>query len=208
MNAFDAVGHWERVYTEKSPESVSWFQRSPDVSLELIESAGGQRIVDAGAGASVLADRLLERGREVWLVDVSRRALEVTRARLGDRARGVRFTAADLTRPVGEFEPGWADVWHDRAVLHFLTSDAQVRGYAENLARVLRPGGHAIVATFAPDGPVKCSGLDVRRQNPAEVRAALGVAVRLELVAERVEEHVTPWGAVQRFAWGVFRRAT
>lgn len=208
--AFDPVEHWQRVYAEKTPDGVSWYQRSPKRSLSLISAhrtAEPCRVVDIGAGASVLADELMGAGGfEPWLVDVSERALAITRERLGSLARGVRFTATDITRPLIEPPACWADIWHDRAVLHFLTDEASVSAYGANLERTLKPGGTAIIATFAPDGPLKCSGLEVRRHDGRSVRAALAGSVALTLVDESREDHTTPWGAVQKFCYSVLRR--
>lgn len=208
--AFDPVEHWQRVYAEKSPDGVSWYQRVPEPSLSLVLShrtAKPCRVIEIGAGASVLVDHLIRQGGfEPWLVDVSERALAITRERLGGIAGGVRFTGTDITRPMGGPPAGWADIWHDRAVFHFLTDEASVRAYGSNLARTLKPGGTAIIATFAPDGPLKCSGLEVRRYDGAGVRAALADAASLTLVDELREDHATPWGAVQKFCYSVLRR--
>jgi len=208
--AFDPIEHWQRVYAEKAPDGVSWYQRVPERSLALILShraAEPCRVVDIGAGASALAEHLLRAGGfEPWLVDVSERALAITRERLGELAGRVRFTAADITRPLAEPTSGWADIWHDRAVLHFLNDEAGIRAYGMNLARTLRPGGTAIIATFAPDGPLKCSVLEVRRHDGAGVLAALMGTVPLTLVEESREDHTTPWGAVQGFCYAVLRR--
>lgn len=202
--------HWQRVYTDKAPDAVSWYQRSPIRSLSLIhthKSAAPCRIIDIGAGASNLVDHLLDSPAfEPWLLDISTRALDITRARLADRAARAHFTTADITQPLAQPLAQWADIWHDRAVFHFLTDDKTIKGYARNLAHILKPGGIAIIATFAPDGPTKCSGLDVRRHDAPSIHAALAPHAPLTLLSEAREDHTTPWGAVQKFTYAILRR--
>ena len=216
----DAKQHWERVYAEKAATAVSWYQAVPARSLALIGEAVGRvrgsvggrkvRVMDVGGGASTLVDHLVERwgsDLEVCVVDIAGAALAAARARMGDRAERVRWAEADITGQLSEIADGWADVWHDRAVFHFLTSVDQRRAYAANMRRVLAPGGVAVIAGFAPDGPPKCSGLEVARHDGESIRRELeagGFACVLE--REEREDHTTPWGAVQRFVYGVFRR--
>lgn len=206
----DPTTHWQRIYTDKAPDSVSWYQRSPIRSLSLIhahKSAAPCHIIDIGAGASNLVDHLLDSPAfEPWLVDISTRALDITRARLADRAARAHFTTADITQPLAEPPVLWADLWHDRAVFHFLTDDKAIKAYARNLARILKPGGTAIIATFAPDGPAKCSGLDVRRHDAPSIHAALTPTVPLTLLSEAREDHATPSGAIQKFTYAILRR--
>ncbi len=190
--------HWNAVYGQKAEDEVSWFQPHPGTSLALVERcAAGRaaRIVDVGGGASRLVDDLLDRGYEdVTVLDVSDAALERARRRLGARAARVGWVACDVTR----WEPDRAfDVWHDRAAFHFLVRPEDRAAYRSVLLRALRPGGHAVVATFAADGPERCSGLPVARWEPETLAAELGPGLRL--VDWEREEHRTPAGKVQRF---------
>ncbi len=197
--------HWEGVYTQKAPETVSWYQPRAAVSMRLIERAGvspGDRIIDVGGGASVLVENLLEAGhREVTVLDLSGAALARTRSRLGGRAAAVTWLEADVT--AADLPAAGYDLWHDRAVFHFLVEPGDREAYLRTLRQALRPGGHAIIATFAEDGPERCSGLPVRRYGPQQLQAELGED--FELLASEREEHVTPGGAVQRFQYGLFR---
>ena len=196
--------HWRSVYEAKRPDQVSWFQASPAPSLAALDRIGATAdtaLVDVGAGASTLADALLERGwSDITLLDIAEPALEATRARLGERARTIRFETADIRhwRPDRSF-----DIWHDRAVFHFLTDAAGRAAYQRALADALRPGSHAIIATFALDGPEQCSGLPVQRYDAAALATELGPDFRL--VDHWLEAHTTPWDAEQRFQWVVFR---
>jgi SAM-dependent methyltransferase len=202
----DRRSHWETVWTTKSPEAVSWFQDDPAPSLAMIAAAGLRRdaaIIDVGGGASVLVDRLLERGfHHVAVLDVSGAALQVAAERLGPLGDDVHWIEADVTAwsPV----PDLFDLWHDRAVLHFLTDPAEQAAYVAVLKRALGPGGTVILATFAPDGPEKCSGLPVRRHDGASLSAMLGPDFRL--VEEKQETHLTPGGSAQVFTWCRFMR--
>ena len=201
--------HWENVYTTKGEKEVSWFQQSPAPSLDLIVQAGATResaIIDIGGGASRLVDNLVEQGFEdVTVLDLSAAALAAARSRLeshlGASAEGVNWIVADVTR----WEPARAyDVWHDRAAFHFLTDPNDRDAYIARLKGGLRIGGHAIIATFAPDGPEKCSGLPVARYDSASLGQTLGAAFRL-LHTQR-HEHATPWDSRQHFQFSVFRR--
>ncbi|MGH7132668.1 MAG: methyltransferase [Phycisphaerales bacterium] len=214
----DAKQHWERVYAEKATTAVSWYQVVPARSLVLIGEAVARvgasgrraRVIDVGGGASTLVDHLVERlggDLEVCVMDIAGAALAAARARLGEKAGRTRWVESDVTGAMAEIEDGWADVWHDRAVFHFLTSVEQRRAYAANLQRVLAPGGVVVIAGFAPDGPLKCSGLEVARHDGESIRRELeagGLACVLE--KEEREDHTTPWGAAQRFVYGVLRR--
>jgi 2-polyprenyl-3-methyl-5-hydroxy-6-metoxy-1,4-benzoquinol methylase len=197
--------HWDAVYQSKGETGVSWHQREPRLSLELINSvapARPGRILDVGGGTSTLVDRLLSLPLErITVLDISEAALIQARARLGKRAAEVEWIAADITQAndLGAF-----DVWHDRAVFHFLTEPADRRNYVELARRTIPPGGHLIIATFADDGPKRCSGLEVCRYNARTMAAELGEA--FSLVKEARETHTTPSGASQAFFYGVFRR--
>ncbi|MFW5966653.1 MAG: class I SAM-dependent methyltransferase [Persicimonas sp.] len=199
--------HWQDVYQGKSPDEQSWYQRRPDVSLELIdEVATGEsvRLIDVGGGASTLVDHLLDRDRfEVTVVDIASAALEATKERLGGRAGAVEWVVADVTEPLEMDGP--FDLWHDRAVFHFLTDERDRDAYLANLERVVAPQGRLVMSTFAPWGPETCSGLPVRRYSPESLGEELGRGWRL--VDSRREEHQTPWGGTQAFIYGVFERA-
>jgi SAM-dependent methyltransferase len=193
--------HWEDVYSSKGVDEVSWFQREPEVSLRLVAGAPGS-VVDVGAGASVLVDRLLAAGRtDVTLLDLSSAALAVTRERLGPAADGVTFVAADV---VG-WDPGRTfDCWHDRAVFHFLTDPARQAAYVATAGRLVAPGGAVVLGTFAADGPTQCSGLPTARHEPADLASQFAHDFDLEHAEH--ETHRTPWGAEQHFTWVVLRR--
>ena len=197
-------GRWERVYETRSTDEVSWFQAEPSVSRRLVEAAVGTQgsVVDVGAGASRLVDLLLDDGfSDLTVLDLSARALAVVRQRLGPRSTEVTWVRGDVL----DWHPGRSfDVWHDRAVFHFLTDPQDRSRYVELVQRVVHPGGTVIVATFAPDGPTHCSGLPVSRSDAASLATVFGEAFVLGH-AER-EEHLTPSGAVQPFTWAVLHR--
>jgi SAM-dependent methyltransferase len=198
--------HWENVYRTKSENEVSWFQESPAPSLELIAlatPASDAAIVDIGGGASRLVDELLARGfSNLTVLDLSQAALGAAKVRLGDKAAEVQWVAADVTTwvPTRLF-----DIWHDRAAFHFLTDAADRAAYVACLDKAIKPGGSAIIGTFAPDGPEKCSGLPINRYDAASLGEILGSG--FELVHTRRHEHLTPWAAIQRFQFSVFRKA-
>lgn len=201
----DRQAHWNNVYKEKSPTEVSWFEAEPQVSLDLIQSVApvGCSVIDVGGGASRLIDRLLDVGYgPVAVLDVSAVALEKAQARLDNRASRVRWIVSDILecKELGQF-----DVWHDRAVFHFLTDPAQRRQYVDLAARSLRPGGHLILGTFALAGPEKCSGLPVCRYDAAGLSAELGS--RFTLLRELPYTHVTPAKKTQQFLFCIFRRS-
>lgn len=198
--------HWEQVYGSKAPETVSWFQPEPSPSLAMIDEAGmdaGAAVIDVGAGASTLVDHLLDSGfRDISVLDVSSQALAAAKTRLGERAALVNWLVEDITT----WRPTTAafDLWHDRAVFHFLIDEAHRQAYLRALERALRPGGHVILATFALDGPERCSGLPVRRYSPQTLKAVLGP--HFELIDARPETHLTPGGGSQNFVWCLFRK--
>lgn len=196
-----AKSHWDNVYATKSNESVSWYQPQAVLSLQLIRQVvlnSSARVVDVGGGASTLVDDLLAGGMSnLGVLDISQAALAVARERLGARAASVDWIEGDITRV--ELEAATIDVWHDRAVFHFLTSAADRAAYVAQLRHAVRPGGHVIVAAFGPDGPLRCSGLPVVRYAPDALHAQFGQA--FELLEHVSEDHRTPSGAVQRFVY-------
>ena len=193
--------HWDRVYSTKSIDAVSWFQQHAEQSLRLIRDTGvpgNASIVDVGGGASTLVDDLLSHGYSALTVlDLSAAALKAARARLGTRAETVHWIEADIlatSLPVHTF-----DVWHDRAVFHFLTAQDERRAYVESVLRSVKPGGHVIVATFAEDGPTQCSGLPVMRYSAKGLHAQFGSP--FTLIKHEQESHHTPSGMVQKFVY-------
>jgi SAM-dependent methyltransferase len=197
--------HWETVYATKAENEVSWFQDNPAPSLEAIALTGATPasvIIDVGGGASRLVDHLLALGFvDVTVLDLSAAALHTAKARLGTPAAKVRWLVADVTawEPTASY-----DVWHDRAAFHFLTGENDRAAYVARLERALKPGGHAIIATFALDGPERCSGLPVMRYDAETLGRTLGPA--FTLVHAGRHEHATPWDARQVFQFSVFRR--
>ena len=191
--------HWDTAYSTRGVEGVSWYQAVPAVSLELVEALGTPRdasVIDVGAGASFLVDELVARGfTDLTVVDLSTSALEAARRRLPADAP-VRWVVADVL----EWEPDRLyDLWHDRAVFHFLVAAFDRERYVATLRRAVAPDGKVIVGTFAEDGPEMCSGLPVSRYSAADLSAELGDA--LDVLETRRERHVTPRGAVQPFTW-------
>lgn len=201
----DRTTHWQNVYATKSETEVSWFQASPAISLDMIRAASPDRaaaIIDIGGGASRLVDALLQGGyRNLTVLDLSANALDTAKKRIGATASTVDWIVADATtwRPA----KAW-DVWHDRAAFHFLTDPRDRAAYVERLRSAVAPGGQVIIATFAPDGPEKCSGLPVQRHDSASLSAELGP--EFELVETRSETHHTPWHSTQAFQFSRFRR--
>lgn len=197
----ETAAHWEHVYASHSPDAVSWYQPHAALSLELIRrmaAGAGTRVIDVGGGASTLVDDLLAHGlEEVTVLDISAAALDVARKRLGPAATRVRWIAGDITGV--RLEPAAYDIWHDRAVFHFLTEPADRAAYVAQVRRAVRPGGHVIVAAFGPEGPEQCSGLPVMRYAPGGLHAQFGQS--FELVEHLTEAHRTPGGAVQQFVY-------
>jgi SAM-dependent methyltransferase len=204
MTGLDPREHWQNVYLTRRETEVSWFQETPTLSLELIRSVAPMprsAIIDVGGGTSRLVDALLRDGFEVVSVlDVSETALSAAKARLGMDAARVQWIVADVT---GWEPPQRYDIWHDRAAFHFLTEERDRAAYLERLVRALQPGGHAIIATFALDGPERCSGLPVVRYDAEGLGQVLGE--RFELLDTRRQDHCTPAGVAQRFQYSVFR---
>lgn len=211
MSDLERQAHWQKVYQTRGERDVSWFQESPEISLDLIRATGvnsGAAIVDIGGGASRLIDALLSAGfKAITVLDLSEQALLTSKARLasnatlGGQSAKIKWVVADVT----EWQPPEVyDVWHDRAAFHFLTDPHDRAAYAAGVAKAVRPGGHVIIGTFAPDGPERCSGLPVVRHDSASIGQMLGVA--FELVESRNHAHQTPMGTVQRFQFSRFRR--
>lgn len=196
--------HWTGVYDQKSPSAVSWYQPEPAPSLRALDRFGAgpsNSLIDVGGGASNLVDALVRRGwTDITVLDIAAPALEAAKARLCSNAEEVHWQVADIT----EWEPPRSyEVWHDRAVFHFLTEPAQRALYRRALLHGLAQGGLLIVATFGLNGPEKCSGLPVQRYDCASLTDALGEP--FQLIESWREEHVTPWGASQSFNWCAFR---
>lgn len=203
----DRASHWESIYQTKADDQVSWFQHTPEPSLTLLTLAGAtpaSAIIDIGAGASHLVDALIDRGHgDVTVLDISQAALDADRARLGSAASRVTWIRSDVTA----WQPSRSyDIWHDRAAFHFLTDPADQAAYAAVLTRALKPGGHAIIGTFAPDGPEKCSGLPIIRHDADSIGQLLGSG--FELVDARRHEHKTPWDSIQLFQFSTFCKLT
>jgi ubiquinone/menaquinone biosynthesis C-methylase UbiE len=198
--------HWERVYTTKAAEQVSWYRAHLAVSLELLIKAGlnaRSRVIDVGGGTSTLVDDLLNFGvQAVTVVDLSAASLEIARRRLGERAKEVTWLAEDVTTM--ELPEGGFDLWHDRAALHFLVAPAASQAYARLATRAITPGGHAVIGCFAADGPERCSGLPVVRRDPADIATLFGK--HFTLVESLREVHSTPSGIPQAFAYALLRK--
>ena len=199
--------HWETVYTNKKTDAVSWFQPHADLSLDLIKATcmgHDAAIIDVGGGASTLVDDLLKEGySDLTVLDLSMAAMDAAKKRLGERADRVCWIEADITR--AELAGNRYDIWHDRAVFHFLTDPADRDAYVQKVLRSVKPGGHVIVATFAEDGPLQCSGLPVVRYRPDELHDQFGDA--FVLLKHQKETHQTPSGATQQFIYCYCRRS-
>lgn len=200
LSYMNRKAHWEQIYNDKSPLEVSWFQAEPNLSLQFIARAQLPKdaaIIDVGGGTSVLVDRLHALDyRRLAVLDISRKALECARQRLGEKADAIEWFEADIT----EFEaPHLFQLWHDRAVFHFLTAASDRENYVNVLKRTLSPGGHLILAAFAIGGPQKCSGLDIVQYDAEKLAAELGQTFQLVETAE--ENHLTPAKQEQKFAY-------
>jgi SAM-dependent methyltransferase len=198
--------HWENLYTGKTEQEYSWFQAYPRASIAFFESfrlPKDARIIDIGGGDSRLVDALLNLGyTDITVLDISATAIEKVKKRLGDQAKNVKWIVGD----VSEFEPeaGQYDFWHDRAVFHFLTTEPLIGHYADLVQRAVRPGGYFVLGTFSPDGPKKCSGLDIRQYARAEMNAVFAPWFRR--IQCREEAHETPFKTTQHFLFCGFRR--
>ncbi|EIL88769.1 class I SAM-dependent methyltransferase [Rhodanobacter sp. 115] len=199
--------HWETVYQSKAADAVSWYRPHLDTSLALIEQALPDReaaIIDIGGGEATLVDDLIARGySKLTVLDISAAAIDVARRRLGEAAAKVTWLVDDILQvalPAQRF-----DLWHDRALFHFLTLPEQRACYVEQLTSALKPDGHVIISTFGPQGPAKCSGLDTVRHDSESLQRELGP--RFNLIEQRSELHQTPFGTTQQFFYGHFRLA-
>src|SRR3989338_1710116 len=201
---YDAKEHWGVIYKTKKPNEVSWYQEKPKTSLNLIVEIGldkGAKIIDVGAGDSKLVDNLLDLGfRNITVLDVSLTALNRAKKRLGDRANEVKWIVSDLR----EFETNDRyDIWHDRAVLHFLTKEDDIKKYGEVVRKLLKPNGYLITSTFSENGPKKCSGLDIKQYSEDSMKKLFS---DFEHIKSFEEEHTTPWNASQIFLYSIFRK--
>ena len=205
--SIDRQTHWQKVYRTRTADSVSWYRPHLDVSIELLGLAGlaaDSRVIDIGSGASTLVDDLLDRGvRDVSVLDVSDEALAIARERLGDRAREVNWYVADVLYAV--LPAGGFDLWHDRAVFHFLTDPTEAARYAQLAAEAVRIGGHAVIGGFAPDGPERCSRLPVARRSADDIAGIF--ASTFSLLQEREERHRTPAGTEQSVVYALMLRS-
>jgi len=201
---YGAKEHWENIYQTKKPNEVSWHQENPKTSLNLIAEAGlgkNASIIDIGAGDSKLVDNLLDIGfRNITILDISSMALEKAKKRLGNKADIVKWVVSDLR----EFETSDRyDLWHDRAVLHFLTAEEDINKYAEAARRFLKPNGYLILSTFSENGPKRCSGLDIKQYSEDSVKELFS---DFEHLRSFEEKHLTPWEASQIFIYSMFRK--
>jgi 2-polyprenyl-3-methyl-5-hydroxy-6-metoxy-1,4-benzoquinol methylase len=197
----DRASHWDNIYRTKAPEQVSWFRRHLERSLSFIQVAAPDRtasIVDVGGGESTLVDDLLALGyRNLTVLDISQTALVLTRQRLAESAIGICWICADVT--ASPLAANAFDVWHDRAVFHFLTSEEQRMAYVQAVQSAVRPGGHVIISTFGPEGPDKCSGLPVMRYDAEDLHGEFGT--HFQLMDSSKELHETPLGTIQQFLY-------
>ncbi len=197
----DAQTHWENIYGKKAPDAVSWYRPHLERSLDLIEHAAPARsacIIDVGGGESTLVDDLLARGyHNITVLDISQTAIDVTKKRLTSASENIRWLVGDVS--AADLESHTYDVWHDRAVFHFLTAVDARTAYVRQVAKAVKPGGHVIVSTFGPEGPTKCSGLDVVRYDVKSLHKEFGV--RFHLLGSSTEVHQTPFGTTQQFLY-------
>ena len=197
--------HWDTIYGKKAPDAVSWYRPHLETSLELIERVAPGHpasIIDVGGGESTLVDDLLVHGySNLTVLDISQVAVDKTKERLGLASEYVRWLVGDVT--TAKLEPSAYDVWHDRAVFHFLSSAVERSAYVAKVASTVRSGGHVIVSTFGPEGPTQCSGLDVVRYDADSLHDQFGV--RFHLLGSSKELHKTPFGTVQQFLYCLCR---
>ena len=197
----DLKTHWENVYRTKAPDAVSWYRPHLERSIDLIQRVAANLsspILDVGGGESTLVDDLLGKGyRDLGVLDISETAIEVARKRLGELASQIHWMVGDVTR--AELQPRRYEIWHDRAVFHFLTDSESRMAYVAQVNRAVKPGGHVLIATFGPEGPTKCSGLEVVRYDAQSLHGEFGR--RFRLVESATEIHTTPFGTTQQFLY-------
>ena len=198
--------HWENIYHTKDFAQVSWFKPHLTASLEIILGLAiqkGDPVIDVGGGASTLVDDLLEAGfQDITILDISKKALEVSQKRLGQQSKKIKWIEGDVTQT--ELPEQHYEIWHDRAVFHFLTNSEDRRRYIDALEYSLKAGGHVIVATFSLKGPERCSGLEIVRYSPESLQLELGK--RFKLIKSFAESHKTPFGTTQEFMYGHFQK--
>ncbi len=205
MGSPDRKEHWDEVYAKKAESEVSWFQQEPATSIEFIRHCGGGPdvpIIDVGGGESRLVDRLLDAGyKDVTVLDISGEAIAHNRKRLGAHSISIDWVVANITewKPVRRYR-----LWHDRAVLHFLTEEEDRKAYVSALLAAVEPGGCVVISTFALNGPERCSGLPVIRYSAETLAVELGP--QFKLVETVNDDHQTPWGTVQHFQFSRFTR--
>jgi 2-polyprenyl-3-methyl-5-hydroxy-6-metoxy-1,4-benzoquinol methylase len=201
----DAQPHWEKIYTEKAPDTVNWYRPHLETSLSLIEQAAAgcsASVIDVGGGESTLVDDLVACGyKSITVLDISQTAIDANRKRLGKASESVHWLVADITQVALEFSA--YDVWHDRAVFHFLTAPSDRLAYVRQVTHAVKPGGNVIVSTFGPEGPTKCSGLEVVRYDAEFLHQEFGVHFRL--LDSCKEMHRTPFGTIQQFLYCLCR---
>jgi predicted TPR repeat methyltransferase len=205
MNTTERKAHWEKIYKTKKADEVSWFQPVPETSLKLIDKlnlAPSDRIIDIGGGDSFLTDHLLDAGFEnLSVLDVSSNAIARAQERLGHKSALVDFIVSDIV----DFDPPYKfDLWHDRAVLHFLTKDEEVRKYVEIIESNINSGGHVIIGVFSTDGPTKCSGIEIRQYNEESMRGLLGEGFEIGETFRVM--HQTPFDTAQNFIFSVYTK--
>jgi len=201
MGLMNTQTHWDKIYTQKAPDQVSWYRPHLEASLALIEETGARpsaSIIDVGAGESTLVDDLVARGySNLTVLDISEAAVAASKKRLGDAAERVRWLVADITQV--ELESGAFDAWHDRAVFHFLTAEADRRAYVRQVVHSVKRGGHVIISAFGPEGPTRCSGLEVVRYDAESLHAEFGS--NFQLISSSRQLHETPFGTTQQFLY-------
>ncbi len=203
---FDPKTHWENIYKTKSSKDVSWYRPHLEESLRMIRSLGLSKdaeIIDVGGGASTLPDDLLAEGyKNITALDISSVAFKVSKDRLGNKTNSIHWFEADVTQ--ASLKPNHYDLWHDRAVFHFLTKPEDRQKYVNNLSKALKPGGYALISTFGSNGPLKCSGLEIVRYSAENLKKELGEAYELE--KHCTEIHKTPFDTTQEFLYCLFRK--
>lgn len=205
MNSNERKLHWEKVFQTKDTTQLSWHQTIPQTSLKLIEELNlskSSKIIEVGSGDSFLCDFLLDKGySEITLLDISKKALNAIKKRLGEKTKSIRFLTADVT----QFSSNQTyHLWHDRAVFHFLTDELDIQRYIKNVSEKLVSGGYFILGTFSDNGPNICSGLNVRQYSEVEIAAIFRDG--FEKIKCFTEDHQTPSGASQNFLYSIFKK--